>query len=311
METKIVINAMGVEVTRPDQDLIIMRGIPGSGKSTESKKRLADGIIHSTDDLIEATGDYAGHFAKMVESGNWSAHSKMHNQNFKNAKLSMERGITPVIVDNTNIKANEPKDYVEAALKMGFSDENITFVEVGAGGCTAEELAERNTHNVGLETIERMLTSYNSVGPMTVKKVLKAKSMHSTPKIAFIKLDAKSKDKLMTALGHKVPKGWLLHGHHMTIGFGKTIPKELKAEIGTKVTLKAVTLGVSDMAIAVGVEGFMSANEKPHITLGVNPEGKPVMSNKITDWKELVSYMNLTGEVMQTTPFVSPTTVKS
>jgi len=126
-----------------------------------------------------------------------------------------------------------------------------------------------------------------------------------------VKLDAKSKAKLMTALGHTVPKGWLLHGHHMTVGFGSGIPKELKAEIGTTVTLKAVTLGVSDMAIAVGVEGFMSSNEKAHITLGVSPEGKPVMSNKITKWKALDSFMNLTGEVMQTAPFVSPTTVKS
>lgn len=309
METKK--NIIGVAVTRPDQDLIIMRGVPGGGKSTESKKRLGDGIIHSTDDLIEATGDYAGHFAKMVESGNWSAHSKMHNQNFNNAKLSMERGISPVIIDNTNIKANEPKDYVEAALKMGFSEDNITFVEVGDGGCTAEVLAERNTRNVPLETIERMIKSYNSVGPMTVNKVLKAKSMHSTPKFAYIKLDDKSKAKLMTALGHVVPKGWLLHGHHMTIGFGKSIPKELKDEIGTKVTIRAVTLGVSDMAIAVGVEGFMSANDFPHITLGVSPDGKPVMSNDITKWKDLDSSMNLTGEVMQTAPFVSPTTVKS
>jgi len=47
-------NSLGVTVTRPNQTLIVMRGIPGSGKSTKAKELVGEGTIHSTDDLIES-----------------------------------------------------------------------------------------------------------------------------------------------------------------------------------------------------------------------------------------------------------------
>ena len=39
----------------------------------------------------------------MIDNKDFSPLSKAHNYNFKLAKLAMEEGITPVIVDNTNI----------------------------------------------------------------------------------------------------------------------------------------------------------------------------------------------------------------
>jgi len=304
-------NILGIEVTRPNQELIVMRGIPGAGKSTETKKRIGNGVSHSTDDLIEKAGDYNEFFAAMIAAGDFSPLSKMHAQNVKNAIASMNSGVSPVIIDNTNIKMNEPKQIVVAALKMGFADDNIKFVDIGTAGLEAEELAKRNTHGVPLEKIEQMIASHTGQGEMTLKKVVDSKDMYSKPKLAYVKLDDKSKNKLVTALGHLIPNGWLVHAHHMTIGFGKNIPKEIKDDIGNTVNLRATTIGKSDMAVAVGVEGYVSGNKIAHITLGVSPDGKPVMSNDITNWKNLDSYINLSGEVMQTAPFKSPTTVKS
>jgi len=150
--------------------------VTGSGKSTKAKSLVGEGVIHSTDDVIEeATGDYNGYFTKMVESGDWSDHGKMHHKNYLNAKASMEQGISPVIVDNTNIKATEPKKYVQAALRLGLSEDNIKIVDVADGGQKAEILAERNTHNVPLKTINRMLSSHKGVGKLTVNKILEAK----------------------------------------------------------------------------------------------------------------------------------------
>lgn len=293
-------NIKDIEITRPNQELIVLRGIPGSGKSTVSKKRVGNGIIHSTDDLIEATGDYDGYFKKMVESGDWSEHSRMHNKNFLNAKKSMEDGITPVIIDNTNIKASEPKKYVEAALEMGMDDKNIIFVDVGTGGQTAEVLAERNTHNVPLETIKKMMASHKGVGPLTVRKVLKAKDMFKPKKFASVKLDDKSRAKLLTAIGHEIPKGWTEFAHHMTINFGKGLGLDRKEDEGDVVELTATHVGISDMAIAVMVNGYPSDNGIPHITLGVNPDGgKPVMSNAITVWSKMDSFINLKGVVTE------------
>lgn len=72
----------------------------------------------------------------------------------------------------------------------------------------------------------------------------------------------------------------------MTIVFGKGV--ENKEDLGKEVTLRVTKAGLSDMAMAVQVEGYPSKNAIPHITLAVNPEGgKPVMSNDITKWQDV------------------------
>lgn len=81
----------------------------------------------------------------------------------------------------------------------------------------------------------------------------------------------------------------------MTISFGKGIEDE--SLLGNIVVLTVTQLGISDMAIAVRVEGFPSKNKIPHITLAVNPDGgKPVMSNKIENWIDIEPF-EITGEV--------------
>lgn len=284
-------NVIGVKITRPNQELIIMRGIPGAGKSTEAERLVGEGMIHSTDTLIEeTTGDYNGYFTKMVESGDWSEHGKMHHRNFLKAKMSMEQGVSPVIVDNTNIKASEPKKYVEAALKLGLSEDNIKIVDVGNGGQTANILAERNTHNVPFKTIQRMMSSHKGVGTLSVKKILEAKGglkEESRVLYAAVVLDKESQSSLISQFASKLPEGWKTIAHHMTIVFGRALDD--KNEIGKEVELTITELGISDMAMAVKVEGYPSANDIPHITVAVNEAGggKPFMSNKITNWDKV------------------------
>jgi len=284
-------NVLNIEITRPLQELVIMRGIPGSGKSTKAKSLVGEGIIHSTDDLIEATGDYAGYFKRMVESGDWSEHGRMHGKNLSNAKDSMLAGFSPVVIDNTNIKSSEPKNYVEAALRMGMDEANIKIIDVADGGCTVEILAERNTHNVPLKTIKRMLASHKGVGTLTVDKILESKGGVKTtpPRVIYsgVMLDGQSKTSLIQQFASKLPEGWKTFAHHMTTTFGK--PLENREDIGQEIELTAYELGVSDMAIAVKVEGYPTTNKTPHITIAVNVAegGKPVMSNDITDWGRL------------------------
>lgn len=281
-------NILDVVITRPHQKLIIMRGIPGSGKSTRANDLVGEGIIHSTDAIIEATGDYSGYFQRMVESKDWSEHGRTHNKNFKNARQSMIEGVSPVIVDNTNIKAYEPKKYVEAALRMGLDENNISIVDVGNGGVSATVLAERNTHNVPLETIRRMMSSHKGVGKLTVKKILESKGGpdKSAPKVLYsgVILDDSSKSKLLAQFASKIPAGWKTFAHHMTTSFAKPLANE--DDLGKEVELTVIELGVSDKALAVKVEGYPTDNEIPHITIAVNVDegGKPYDSNKITDW---------------------------
>lgn len=282
-------NSLGVDVTRPNQELIFMRGVPGSGKSTAGKKVGQGGAIHSTDDLIDKQGDYREFFNNMVQSKNFGPLSQMHALNFKNAIKSIQDGVSPVVIDNTNIKPSEMKNYAIKALELGLADENIKFVNVGTGGATAEELAKRNLHGVPLEKIQQMIQSYNSAGDMTLQKVLDAKDMYGSNDILYsaVVLDNISHDLLLREFNLSIPDGWKLYAHHMTIQFGKSAPKE---DLGKEVGLLVNGLGISNMAIAVSVEGYPSSNERPHITLAINPEGgKPVMSNQITNWKKCQS----------------------
>jgi len=222
LRESIMKNVLGVEITRPNQKLIIMRGIPGAGKSTKANSIVGEGIIHSTDNLIEATGDYRGFFARLIESGDFKDLSRMHSKNLSNAIKSIKDGVSPVVIDNTNIKANEAKAYVVAALENGLDDNNISIT-------------------------------------------------------------------LLDMIGDRTPEGWKVIAHHMTINMGEL---KDKTDLGKEVVLTVEEVGISDMAMAVKVSGYPSKNEIPHITIAINPDGgKPVMSNKITNWQPIKNFM--------------------
>jgi len=291
------VNSLGVKVTRPTQELIIMRGIPGSGKSTKAKSLIGKGAIHSTDDVISASGDYKKFFADMVTANDFSRIGNMHKQNLQNAIQSMESGVTPVIIDNTNIRAFEPKAYIQKALELGYDDSNIRIVDIGTGGASAEELAKRNTHGVPLDKIKSMIDTHRGVGDLTIDKIMQAENTTNEKKVLYsaVVLDDKSHKLLLDIFSDMIPPDWKTFAHHMTIAFGKGV--ENPDELGTTVTLKVVELGISDMAIAARVEGYKSNNAIPHITLAINPNGgKPVMSNQIKDWKPIKNF-DITGIV--------------
>ena len=293
-------NSLGVTVSKPDQELIVMRGIPSSGKSTKAKELAGSkGVIHSTDDVIEAKGDYNEFFANMIANKDFSPLSKVHSINIKNLINSLKAGISPVILDNTNIKQNEPKEVVKAALEMGLDDKNIKFVDIGTGGLSSKELADRNTHGVPLDKIESMIASHSSQGPLSIASVLGSKDMYSKSDVLYsaVLLNKESRDMLLSRLEDMIPEGWKVIAHHMTIVFGK--PVQNQEDLGKEVVLTVTEIGLSDMAMAVRVEGYESNNRIPHITVAINPDGgKPVMSNDINNWYKIKPF-NITGIVTE------------
>lgn len=293
-------NSLGVVISRPNQVLIVMRGIPGSGKSTKAKQLAGtNGVIHSTDDVIEAQGDYKEFFEKMFASKDFSSLSKAHSTNLKNLIESLKNGVSPVILDNTNIKQNEAKAAVKAALEMGLDDKNIQFVDIGTGGLSAQQLADRNTHGVPLDKIESMIASHTGQGPLTVASVMASKDMYKETNVLYsaVVLDGGSRASLLARVEHAIPKGWDIIAHHMTIAFGKPVPNQ--EDLGKEVILSVTELGSSDMALAVRVEGYPSKNEIPHVTIAINPNGgKAVMSNDITEWIKLKPF-NISGKVTE------------
>ena len=96
--------------------------------------------------------------------------------------------------------------------------------------------------------------------------------------------------------GIDIPDNWRKYTDHMTIIYNnkseiaQAWAKATAPRVGEDVLLKATHVGVSDKAIAIRVNGEMSANAIPHITIACSPTGKPVDSNKITNWREMVPF---------------------
>lgn len=302
-------NKLGVVVTRPDQELIIMRGIPGAGKSTRAAQLVGNGEIHSTDALIEASGDYRAFFEKMAESKSYMALGWKHKKNLKNATQAVADGVSPVIIDNTNIKHADAKAYVVMALEAGLADENIKFEDVGNAGLDAVTLAGRNTHGVPLDKIESMMASHKGQGPITLESVLGKKDLYkekpkSNISYSCVLFGNRVHNALLEqAYPIEIPNDWTKYAHHMTIKLGEL---EDKSELGRDVALEVFAVGISDKAMAVKVRALeydekqvISKNAIPHVTLAVNPDGgKPVMSNDITKWQDIKPFV-IVGKVSE------------
>jgi hypothetical protein len=113
-------------------------------------------------------------------------------------------------------------------------------------------------------------------------------------------LDEKSRSRLIERFKSVIPPEFEIIAHHMTINLGELDP-EFQRFLGMPVRLSVDDIAMDDKVIAVGVSGFESKNEKPHITLAVNRGngGKPMMSNKLTDWEKLKRPLLITGKVTE------------
>lgn len=142
--------------------LVLLRGAPGSGKSTVARallERNPGGVKLSTDDYFTHNGEYRFDPTALGEAHEW---------NHKRAKEAFERGANPIIIDNTNLQGWEMRPYVIQALKHGYK---VLFREPDTWWkYKPRELERRTTHNVSVETIRRMLNGYERF--VTVQSIM-------------------------------------------------------------------------------------------------------------------------------------------
>ena len=132
-----------------DRKLFILRGLPGSGKSDKAKELVGNGVIHSTDEFHIKNGKYVLDVENL---------GRFHYFNLIASIKSMQKGISPIIIDNTNVIASHCKKYVEAGKKYGYE---IIIIEPNTTWAfDIEELTKRNIHGVSRDTIIEMSRQY-------------------------------------------------------------------------------------------------------------------------------------------------------
>lgn len=146
--------------------LIIMRGLPGSGKSTKARA-LAEqhgGQVFSTDDyFVGADGVYRFDGKRIAAAHEW---------NQERARSAMRDGVPCVIIDNTNTQAWEAREYCVAGT---FHAYEIEFCEADTPWAfDPPVLAQKNAHGCPLEAIERMLDRWED--GLTVERCLGARA---------------------------------------------------------------------------------------------------------------------------------------
>jgi len=142
---------------------IVLRGIPGSGKSTFHKNRYPDADwVSSADSYFMRSGTYRFDPTKLSEA---------HGECFRDFIYALERGDELVIVDNTSIDPLEIAPYMLAAQAYKYEAEVISlFIDPKIAGA-------RNVHGVPQETVERvakkMANSYSALPPWWKHTMLK------------------------------------------------------------------------------------------------------------------------------------------
>ena len=154
-------NDKSADLEGADRILYIMRGCPGSGKTTLARElRGETGRVFSTDDFfVQSDGEYVFDPKKVAV---------YHKRNHDMAREAISEGVSPVVIDNTNTTAWEMRPYVETGLRHGYK---IQFVEPDTSWrYDPDQLSLKNSHGVPLESIKRMLKRFQK-NP-TVESVL-------------------------------------------------------------------------------------------------------------------------------------------
>ena len=148
------------------KELVLMRGLPGSGKTYLAKKYLKkdddrkNGVILSTDDYFMNNGEYKFDSSILKDAHIW---------NQERAEKEMRDNETsPIIIDNTHTRKWEAKPYVKNAVKYGYI---VKFIETQTEWAkNIDELVKRDAHNVPKKVLKRMLDQWED--DFTVENIL-------------------------------------------------------------------------------------------------------------------------------------------
>lgn len=123
--------------------VVILRGIPGSGKSRLARKLAPrkTGVICSADDFFMRSGRYVFDGSKLGEAHNYCLRKFLH---------ALGCQLSVIVVDNTGTSVAEVAPYAALALAHGATLEIITVK------CSVRVAAKRNVHGVPRKAVAAM-----------------------------------------------------------------------------------------------------------------------------------------------------------
>lgn len=122
--------------------VIILRGVPGSGKSTFIGKEYPEAMVVSADHFfVEEDGVYRFDGTKIQAA---------HGQCFRRYIEAIQTGKELIVVDNTSLSVIEIAPYVAGAEAFGYDVEIVSLM------CDPVVAAGRNVHQVSTEKVQLM-----------------------------------------------------------------------------------------------------------------------------------------------------------
>lgn len=119
--------------TAPYKDLIIIRGLPGAGKSELAKKFSSKAICTADDYYTDINGNYNWDVSKIGHAHEWCQ---------KKCRKFMQKGIQNIIVANTSTTQKELKPYMDLAREFGYRTFSI-IIENRHEGKSVHEVPEK------------------------------------------------------------------------------------------------------------------------------------------------------------------------
>ena len=164
--------------------LIILRGLPGSGKTTFARNLCNQSTNLNIHKPEICSSDY--YFEKDDGTYEYNPKDVGASHRWAQSELSamIEDGVSYIILDNINSQSWEAKRYVEPAINNGY---HVEIVQILSPWCkNLEELEKRcisNGHNVSLESIKKIAKRWhktftidsimNSTGPTHSRQPVK------------------------------------------------------------------------------------------------------------------------------------------
>jgi predicted kinase len=133
-----------------NKQVIILRGISGSGKSTFIENFFPGAVICSADHFfLDNQGNYNFDHTKLGQA---------HSQCQYKFSRALDEGVSQVVVDNTNTKTSEMRPYINMANEHDGYDILIIRLDV-----EPDVAIKRNVHGVPAEVIQNM---YDRMQPL-------------------------------------------------------------------------------------------------------------------------------------------------